>query len=434
LDVARSHHRADRLALAEAAYRAVLVRDPDNAGALHLLGMLCHESGRQDEAIVLLLRAVELSPAAPHFRCNLAAVLGACGRAGEAIPHLREAIRLRPSIPQLHNNLGVSLEAIDRLAEADAAYREALRLDAAYAEAHFNLGNVLQKRGDVAGALARYLHVLELKANHGGALNNAAGLFCESGRSDEAVACYRRLVALRPYDGSVHSSLLYTLHYLAGSDARSLYAEHVAWGERHAAPLRNAWLPHENDRSPGRRLRVGYVSPDFRSHPVSRFFEPVLRSRDRGQFHVTCYSDVERSDEVTARLRGLADGWRDTRGVSDQQVSTLIRDDRIDILVDLTGHMADNRLLVFARKPAPVQVSYLGYPDTTGVEAIDYRVTDSIHDPPGETEQYHVERLVRLDPCCWCYEPDDFDAPGPVGPPPVLRNGFMTFVCLNDPE
>jgi predicted O-linked N-acetylglucosamine transferase (SPINDLY family) len=164
---------------------------------------------------------------------------------------------------------------------------------------------------------------------------------------------------------------------------------------------------------------------------VTRFFEPVLRHRDAAAFEVYCYSDTAEPDGVTERFRGMADAWRNVRGVPDAALADQVRHDRIDILDDLAGHMAANRLPVFARKPAPVQVSYLGYPNTTGVDAVDYRITDSMHDPPGRTEHFHSERLLRLDPCCWCYAPDP-EAPD-AGEPPALRSGGVTFAVLNKP-
>jgi protein O-GlcNAc transferase len=193
--------------------------------------------------------------------------------------------------------------------------------------------------------------------------------------------------------------------------------------------VRQAGASHANDATPERRLRIGYVSAEFRAHPVSQFFEPILACHDREQFETFCYSDVGRPDHVSGRMRSLATVWRETRKLSDEQLAQHIRTDGIDVLVDLSGHMTDHRLLAFARRPAPVQVTYLGYPDTTGLATMDYRITDSHHDPPGLTERYHTEHLIRLDSCCWCYRPDD-DAPD-VRESPVVASGIVTFGVLN---
>ena len=432
LDAALALHRDGRLSDAEALYRRALAERPDDAEALHLLGMLCHQTGRNDEALVLLPRSVALAPAAAHFHSNLGGVLARLGMPSDAEPYLRRAVRLRPDSPDAHNNLGVVLDALGRRDEADEALRTSLRLRPDHAETHNNLGNVLQKRGPLAGAVAAYRTAVALRAgDYPDAQANLASALCELGKVEEAVACFRSVVGARPQDPQAHSNLLFALHYRHGDDGDRMHREHLLWAERHSAPLRSERRPHDNDRSRHRRLRIGYVSPDFRAHPVTRFFEPVLRHRDTASFEVYCYSDTAEPDAVTQRLSGMADVWRNVRGLSDASLADHIRQDRIDILVDLAGHMAANRLPVFARKPAPVQVSYLGYPDTTGVDAVDYRITDSVHDPPGETEQFHAERLVRLEPCCWCYGPDP-SAPD-VGESPALRTGIVTFAVLNKP-
>jgi predicted O-linked N-acetylglucosamine transferase (SPINDLY family) len=188
-------------------------------------------------------------------------------------------------------------------------------------------------------------------------------------------------------------------------------------------------LPHPNSPEPGRRLKVGYVSADFRAHPVARFQEAVLAHHDREAFEVFCYSDVARADAVTARFQSYADHWRDVRSLNDERLAALIRDDEIDVLVDLSGHASGNRLTTFARGPAPVQVTCNGYVNTTGMTTMGYRLTDALHDPPGMTDHLHTERLVRLPGCNWCYRPDD-DSPG-VSPPPCLSGGGVTFGSLN---
>ena len=432
LEGGMAYHRAGRRVEAEAAYRFVLARRPDDPAALHLLGMLCYELGRLDEALELLGRSIELAPAQAQFHSNFAGVLGRCGRLAEALDHLRQCIRLEPSHSQAHNNLGVALEALGRLDEAAMAYLEAIRLRPAYAEALYNLGNVSHQLGDTAAAIQHYRQALTVNPTHANALSNYAALQAESGRAREAAAAYRELVALRPHDATAHSRLLFTLHYLPDVDAAALHAEHVAWGSAHA---RRHWhdRPHRNRRDAERRLRVGYVSPDFRAHPVSRFLEPILQAHNRQDVEVVCYSDVETPDAVTWRIESVADVWRTTRDLDEEELADVIRQDEVDILVDLTGHTANNRLLAFARQPAPVQVSYFGYPNTTGLDTMDYRFTDSIHDPPGVTDRYHVEQLFRLDPCCWCYQPDDPHEPSPVEPPASAGGRPTTFVCLNRP-
>jgi predicted O-linked N-acetylglucosamine transferase (SPINDLY family) len=188
--------------------------------------------------------------------------------------------------------------------------------------------------------------------------------------------------------------------------------------------------PHTNDCSPDRRLRIGYVSPDFRSHPVGTFLLPLLESHDHQGFEIFCYSSVRVPDAITARCRAQADVWRDALGMSDEQLAGAIRDDRIDVLVDLTMHMADNRLLVFARKPAPVQVTYLAYCGTTGLAAMDYRLTDPYLDPPGRDEPFYCERSVRLPETYWCYRPVIETSPAETLP--ASGTGQIVFGSLNN--
>ena len=208
-----------------------------------------------------------------------------------------------------------------------------------------------------------------------------------------------------------HSNLLLILHYHEQSDPGIIIAESVQWGIRHADPLHRLAAPHTNDCSPDRRLRIGYVSADFREHPVGRFLLPLLNAHDRGQVENFCYAQVARPDAITDRVRGLAHQWRDIVGLTDQQAAEQIRQDRIDILIDLAGHTGGNRLLVFARKPAPVQATCLGYPDTTGVVAIDYRLSDALADPLESGNSPGSEQLIHLSPTAWCYQEPDENIP-----------------------
>jgi predicted O-linked N-acetylglucosamine transferase (SPINDLY family) len=219
------------------------------------------------------------------------------------------------------------------------------------------------------------------------------------------------------------------MHYGPGIDRAELFAEHQRWAAQHAAELSPITRSATNGFNPHRRLRIGYVSADFREHPVAHFIGPVLAARDRAQFEVIGYSDVPQPDESTKRLSAQMDEWREISGLSDEALAELVVRDGIDILVDLTGHAGKNRLLAFARKPAPIQVTHFGYPDTTGLSAMDYRMSDAHADPPGETEKFHTEKLVRLPDVAWCYEPS---ASPPVKELPVREAGFVTFASFNN--
>ena len=392
---AMCHRQAGRVAEAEAACRRVLAKSPDHPDALHLLGVLALQAGRLDDAVDLL----------------------------------RRAIRARPTFAEAYNNLGVALDGRDQHLKAEWAFRFAARIDPSSVSAYCNLGGVLRKQQQPWEADDAFRAALALRPDdprpHGGL--GATSL--ELGRQAEAIRHYRKWSELQLNSAVAHSDLLFWLLHDPNQTPDSLFAEHRRWSERHEKPLANAIRPHANDRTPNRRLRLGYVSSDFREHPTIRFLEPLLEHHDREQFAVFCYSDVKRPDHVTARVRAYSVEWRDTARMSDDHLADLIRADRIDILIDPQGHMGGNRLATFARRPAPVQISYL-YPHSTGLDAMDWRLTDEHHDPPGLTEQIHTEKLLRVEGgCAFCYRPTEYDPP--VGGSPALRNGHVTFGSLN---
>ena len=395
---ALTHHRAGRLAEAERGYRQILSLAPEHADALHLLGVIGLQAGHLEPALSLVQRAVDLRPDGALYRSNLGQILEQLGRRDEAERSYRAAIEQDPSCAEAFNNLGRLLQRQDRLEEAELRFRAAIEIAPDYAEPHTNIGNLLKDRGEL----------------------------------DAAIAAYRRAVALRPDLSMLHSNLLLTLHYHAGYSPADLAREHRSWADRHVAPLAARPEPHGNDANPERRLRIGYVSPDFREHAVARFMLPLLEHHDRRAFEIFAYADVAEAeaDAVTARIRAACDHWREIRRRSDAELAAAVRDDRIDILVDLAAHSGNNRLLVFARKPAPVQFTYLAYCSTTGVDAIDYRLTDRLLDPTDDNESHYAERSIRLSGCYWCYSAPDL----PDGRKPCSDRepGPPTFGCLNN--
>lgn len=389
--------------------------------------MLLHQTGSLGDGLSFVERSVALAPDVAEFRSNLASVLGSLARHAEALEHLHVATKLRPEYAEAWHNLGVALEHVSRFEEAVSAYDRALEFRPDYAEAHTHRGNALRRMGLTQESVAAHRRAIALRPDNADAYNNLAMASGELGEVEESLACYIKLTQLHPGSASFHSNLLVGMHYVGRYSPQELFEEALRWSRRHAQPPS---ARHRNNRSHDRRLRVGYVSPDFCDHAIGRFMEPTLEHHNRASFEILCYSDVSRPDAHTHRLRGLADTWRQTIGMPDQALERLIVDDRIDILVDLAGHFAQNRLTLFARRPAPVQVAW-GYPDTVGFAAMGYRITDVHSDPPGVTERFHTERLVRLPHCAGCYRPLA-DAPE-VGPLPVVREGRLTFGCLNNP-
>ena len=470
LESAKQHHSAGRLDKAEALYRKVLLSRPNHPDALHLLGLLHYQAGRFDAAAEMLRRAASANPTSAECRFNLALALLALGRWDDAIAALRDALSLRPSYPQAYNSLGTALQQKGQLTEAVEAYRQAvaLRPEVAgfwsnlgialhgqgnpqeaveafrraialkpdFAEAHNNLGNALWASRRYTEAAQACREAIRLRPDLADAYNNLGNAAKDLGQLDQAIDCYRKAITLKPSFEQVHSSLIYTLHFHQDYDAQAILREHRIWNQTHAQPLQQHVQPHTNDRSPDRRLKIGYVSPDFRDHCQCFFTDPLLSRHDKRQFEIFCYSGVLLEDAVSKRLRGYADHWCSTVSLSDQKLADAIRADGIDVLVDLTMHMARTRILAFAYRPAPVQVSWLAYPSTTGVDAIDYRLTDPHLDPPGMYDQDYSEKSLRLPDTFWCYDLSvvglgDGQGPG-VGPLPALQNGFVTFGCLNN--
>ena len=428
-EIAFAHHQAGRLAEAEQLYRQILAVAPQHPAALHMLGVIAHQRGRSDLAVGLLRQASALSPHDPGVHSNLGEAYRTLGQGDDAIAEFRRALQLQPHHAACHFNLGNALTEQGRLDEAIVAFQAALTLQPDYAKAHNNLGYALLEQGSIEEAIACFRRALRLQPDYADAHNNLGNALKDQGQIAASIAAYRQTLALRPDDVAAHDNLLLNLHYPAEQNAEEIFQEHCRWDSVHTRSLTDRREAHANDPSPERRLRIGYVSPDFRTHPVATFFEHLLATHDSAQVEIFCYADLLRADAVTARLKEKSANWRVITGMPDAQVAELVRQDRIDLLVDLAGHTAFNRLPVFARKPAPVQVTWLGYCDTTGMPAMDYRLTDAHADPPGSTERFHTEQLVRLPACAWCFRPPD-EAP-PVVAPPVARTGHVTFGSFN---
>src|SRR6185437_12720793 len=361
-----------------------------------------------------------------HFK--LGNTLAQMGQYRQAMSAYRAAMLLHPTGPEETVALGQTLANQGRAIEAAAAFELVIEKNPNSPAAYFGLGNAFREMGLMDESITAYERTLALERDHHRAMNNLANALKECGRIEEAISHYRRAAELSK-EARVGGNVLYTLHFHPDYDRHRLADEHEAWRQTYALSLESQPMRHGNDRSPDRRVRVGYVSPDLREHPVGRFMQALLAHHRRDQFEIFCYADHPKADAMTARLRSSADQWRDVQQLSDEALAKQINEDRIDILVDLAMHTANNRLLVFARKPAPVQMSYLAYCSTTGLKAIDWRLSDPHLDPPG-VEHFYSEKTLRLPRSYWCYDAPA-DAP-PVAPQPSVRNGFVTFGSLNN--
>ena len=332
-----------------------------------------------------------------HQAWNLLGALAASADQHEpAVRHFERAIALRPASADYLSNCGEACRRAGWLDDAIDHCRAAIAVDPRNAGAHYNLGLALHAVGEI----------------------------------EEARAALVGALAIQPDMRAGRSALLFLLCHHPDIDGDTLFAEHCRWNELHAGNLvpKTAWRAVES--ATGRRLRVGYVSADFRSHALAYFIEPLFANHDRTRFEVFCYSNTRRPDDVTVRLRGYPSQWRDITTLSDEAAAALVMRDRIDILVDLSGHTADSRLLIFARKPAPVQLSYVGYPNTTGLTTMDYRMSDACMDPPGVSDAMYTETLLRMPHSLWCYRPPT--GMPDVGPLPALQRGLTTFGSLHN--
>jgi protein O-GlcNAc transferase len=415
---------------AVASLRRALGLKPDYPEAHHSLGTAYMIEGRLADAVSHFQQAIRFRPDYYAAHLDLGNALREQGRLAEAVASYRQAARVRPDQALAYNNLGNALLELGQSEAAEATLRQALRLAPNYAEAAYNLGIALWKRGRPEDAAASYRQALRLKPDYAEAHLNLGNCLRDQGQLDDAIAAYRAAIALKPDAANFYSSLILTLSYHPGYDLRAVREEARCWNRRHAEPLEKEIRPHPNRPEPERRLRVGYLSPDFRDHLDACLTVPLLANHDHRQFEIFAYAKVAQTDIPSATLRGKVDVCRSIEGLSDPRVADLVRSDQIDILVDLKMHTADNRLLVFARKPAPVQVAWLGYPGTTGLSTIDYRLTDPYLDPPGLFDDFYSEESHRLPDTFWCYDPMT-DHP-PVNALPALETGAITFGCLNN--
>ncbi len=420
----------DKYEDAIAACREAIRLSPDDAAAHSTIGAAFYDQGDFDQAIVSYREAIRIKAdfATPHS--SLGAIFYQRGELEEAIEACRAAIRIKPDYAEAYCNLGCALFDRHEYDEAAAALLQALRFKPGLTEAHSNLGKVWRDLGRLDDAIKACRQAIQINPQYADAyLNLGAGL-CDQGFLEEAVEAYRKAIAVKPEFTEAGSGILACLNYSDMSPA-ALYEAHHAWGEVHGRALAQP-DSYANERGGPRPLRVGYVSPDFRQHSVARFLEPLLRCHDRDAVEVFCYAEVGWPDDKTRHFQGLADHWVTTVGMSDADVAERIRRDQIDILVDLAGHTAKNRLPVFAAKPAPVQVTWLGYPNTTGLPAVDYRLVDEATDPESEGGAFSSETLVRLPGGFVCYGAPD-DAPVPIVPS-RLPNGAVTFGSFNNPS
>jgi predicted O-linked N-acetylglucosamine transferase (SPINDLY family) len=453
-------HQGGMLAQASDLYDQILAVRPQHADALHLRGLIDFQNGDAVAAVARMRAAIAQNANEPRYFYNLGTALMKLGERGEAAKQFRRVIERDPTNADAHGNLAAALGGLGDNDAAIASFRKAIALRPNDVGALCSLGTLLTLAGQFAEAVSVTARALELapddvQANNtmGSALQrdgriDEAAVFFERAtvrspddptgwfnladtmqarsRLDETIELYRRGLALEPQNALAHSNLLLALQYSPSLTPAHLFAEHRQFAQQFE-PAGNA--THANTPDPARRIRIGYVSADLRDHAVARFIEPILHHHDAGQVAVFCYYNHYLDDATNARMRTAVQHWVPCLHLDEDQLAARIRADQIDILIDLSGHTAGNRLLTFARKPAPLQITFGGYPGTTGLAAMDYRISDALLDPVGVTEQFYTEKILRLDsaviyqPAAGCPE---------VNPLPALSGAPFTFACLNN--
>lgn len=439
-------------------------RRPDFSEAYNNLGLVREAQGQRHAAIDCYKRALSLTPESVASLCNVGAVLRDIGEYAAAREALEHAVHLQSDCVEALNNLGTVLQSLGELDKARVCYVKCIRLRPSYADAVCNLAGLANRSGALEESERLFRSALQLNPNSVAVLNNLGNLMREKGRLDEAETLLGRAVELDDGDAEFHNNLANVLksggriaeaidaydralsrdpgmsaalsnqlvcrQYIPEITLRNLADEHAKYDAALALPLRAQWQPFSNNRAPDRPLRVGFVSSDFGCHPVGFLLVRGFESLSRDQFETFCYSNRPLEDELTDRIRATASSWRDVCSMTDEELARQIRSDEIDVLVDLAGHTAGNRLLVFARKPAPVQVTWLGYVGSTGLTAMDYLLTDRFH-VPQTAERFYVEQVVRLPESHIVFEPPS-DSPE-VGPLPLTNRGHATFASFNNP-
>ena len=419
---------ANRLPEAEAFYRRALELQPDYVDTHNNLGILLMKDRRLTEAEISYRRVLALKPNFAGAHNNLGILLVEAKCLTEAEASYRRSLELQPDYVDAHNNLGNLLLEVKRLPEAEASYRRALEQQPDYASAHYNLGNLLQQAKRFFDAEASYRRAIELKPDYAEAYNNLGGILRDFGKIDEAVAIFRRAIQIKPNYADAHCNLIFALDLASNVDMSELLGVRKDWDETCAAPL---WQEpfHTNAPLPSRRLRVGYVSADFKQHSAARVFGGMLTQYDRSLFDVFAYSNYKgNGDNFTELFRSNVTVWRNIVDLPDDEVAKLIREDRIDILVDLSGFTAGNRLLVFARKPAPIQITAWGYATGTGMRAMDAFFTDPVMVPPQE-KLYFTEEVRYLPSVVGSFFTEKLPD---VNELPALSSGYVfTFGSFN---
>jgi predicted O-linked N-acetylglucosamine transferase (SPINDLY family) len=409
-------------------FREIISVNPEIPEVWNNLGIALFKSGSRGKAIETFNHAICLAPSFADAHNNLGHALAVCGSTDEGLAACKKAISINPSFADAYNNAGIILKDLGQDRKALRYFSRACALAPDSTLAWNNRGNAQKELGWLGAALQSYRRALELVPDYADPMTGIAAVHMQRGSLDKAVSLLKRAVELSPFNPPVHSSLIMTMNYSPKFSQAEITEESVFWSYLHGTCADESSLIGKRPAI-GRRIRIGYVSADFHRHPVGVFLKNVLKSHDKTAFEITCYQNDVRSDAITSELKRYADRWRIIVGMDDQEAASQIASDGIDILVDLSGHTGGNRLTLFARNPAPIQATWLGYFHTTGLSAMDYIITDEMTVPYGE-DHYYSEKVLRLPNCRFCFSPP---APSPfVDSLPLLSKGHVTFGSFNN--
>lgn len=479
LETALAHHQHGRLIEADKLYRQARAAQPHHFDVLHLSGTLAFQQGRYADALDLLTKALRLNPrsALCLMRLGLTQVALGNGAAGEA--QLRQATKADPKLSDAWSGLAVALRSLGKLDESIAAHQKVAELNPKLAEPHAMMGGLVSETKGPAAAMPYFRRAIELEPHYAAAWCNlgislleqhqyaearealdralqedpklvqavvARGLVDQQTyRVESALTFLNRAIELAPAHAEARSGKLLTLNYLSEIDTATLSAEHRAFGEV-LEKSRGSFVNLPAGRDPNKRLRIGFVSPDLRAHSIAYFLEPLLQHLDPAQFEVFLYHNHSKVDAMSERLRAHAKSWKNLVGQTNESATKILRADQLDLAIDLAGHTGFNRLACFAQRIAPVQVTYLGYPNTTGLSAMDFRLVDSVTDPEGADDAFYTEQRIRFSECAWAFSPParapeparastDLSAGANAGASAGLResDATLTFGSFNNP-
>jgi predicted O-linked N-acetylglucosamine transferase (SPINDLY family) len=430
IDTLANLYQSGQMAKTESFCRELLQSHPQSLIVINVLGAALKDQGKLKDAIQAFSKVIQLKPDYIEAYYNRGVVLQELGQLSKAVDSYNKAIQLKPDYVQAYNNSGLALQELGQLDKALKSCEQAIQLKLDYAEAYNNYGYVLEELGQLDKAFNSYEQAIQLKPDFAEAYNNRGNALKEIGQVDEAIDSYDKAIQFKPDYAVAYSNRNFALNYSSELTQTDIFQKHLEFEKQFGRKILENKLNPLFSKRRNTRLKVGYISADFNNHSVGYFFEPLLKSHDKGSIEIYCYYNNARADDTTKRLMEESEHWRSIVGMNDKDVVNLIKKDSIDILVDLVGHTAKNRLTVFTYKPAPIQVTWLGYPNTTGLSAIDYRFTDDVVDPIGRTDDLHSEKLIRLQNGFLCYQGDKLLPPNSALP--CLKREHITFGSFNN--